>query len=145
MFRATGTKPPPAPKELEITEVEDADGIREFERVLATAFGQPDAPSVWDERVLELSGLHFWLGCVEGSAVATSAVSVTRGVNGVQTIATLPDYRGHGYGEAMTWVATTADPMRPAVLLASDLGRPVYERMGYTALLRFTYWRIPRP
>jgi ribosomal protein S18 acetylase RimI-like enzyme len=65
-------------------------------------------------------------------------------VNGVQTVATLPEFRGRGYGEALTWTATTAEPEQPAVLLSSDLGRPVYERMGYIALLRFSYWRMPR-
>jgi hypothetical protein len=27
------------------------------------------------------------------------------------------------------------------VLIASDPGRPVYERMGYVSLLRFTLWQ----
>jgi hypothetical protein len=31
------------------------------------------------------------------------------------------------------------------MLLASDPGRPVYERMGYLPLLRFTVWQLPRP
>jgi hypothetical protein len=30
------------------------------------------------------------------------------------------------------------------VLLASDLGRPVYERMGYLALVRTTLWHRER-
>jgi hypothetical protein len=33
-----------------------------------------------------------------------------------------------------------ADPARPAMLIASDLGQPVYERMGYVRLTRFTLW-----
>jgi hypothetical protein len=29
---------------------------------------------------------------------------------------------------------------KAATLIASDLGRPIYERLGYVALLRITYW-----
>ena len=48
-----------------------------------------------------------------------------------------------GYGEALTWAATCVDPSLPAVLIASDLGRPVYERMGYVATSRWTLWHRP--
>ena len=43
----------------------------------------------------------------------------------------------------MTWAATLADPDQPAVLVASDDGRPVYERMGYLAIERWTAWLRP--
>ena len=43
----------------------------------------------------------------------------------------------------MTWAATLADPERPAVLVASDDGRPTYERMGYVAVARWTAWLRP--
>jgi hypothetical protein len=144
MFRSAGGKPPPAPSDLDIREVEDADEVRVFEDVLSTSFGNPGAPSILDERVLKVPGLRLWVGYVGDRPVCTSAVCLTRGVNGVQTVATLPEFRGRRFGEAMTWTATAADPSQPAILLASDLGRPVYERMGYVALLRFTYWKILR-
>ena len=35
---------------------------------------------------------------------------------------------------------TLVRPELPAALIASDLGRPVYERMGCVALVRFTLW-----
>lgn len=145
MLRSPGGDAMPARPELEIRRANDEHTVRDFERVLATSFGAADAPHVWDERVLDLKDIFLWVGYVDGEAVATSATCVTRGVNGVQCIATLPEHRGKGYGRAMTWPATTAEPSKPAVLLASDLGRPVYKRMGYVALLRYTYWRIPRP
>jgi GNAT superfamily N-acetyltransferase len=145
MLRSPGGATPKTLPELEIRKAQDLDAVHEFERVLATSFGAADAPSVFDDRVLDLNDIYLWVGYVDGVAVSTSATCVTRDVNGVQCIATLPEYRGRGYGEAMTWPATVADPTAPAVLLASDLGRPVYERMGYVALLRYTYWRIPRP
>ena len=52
----------------------------------------------------------------------------------------MPDARGRRIGEAVTWMPTLVRPESPAALIASDLGRPVYERMGYVALVRFTLW-----
>jgi hypothetical protein len=43
----------------------------------------------------------------------------------------------------LTWTATLADPARPPVLIASDDGRRVYERMGYIAVERWTVWLRP--
>jgi hypothetical protein len=57
---------------------------------------------------------------------------------------TVPEARRRGVGTALTWRAALADPARPAALLASDLGRGVYERMGFLPLLRFTLWSRER-
>ena len=40
-------------------------------------------------------------------------------------------------------VTEVVDSSLPAVLIASDLGRPVYERMGYVAVSRWTFWYRP--
>jgi hypothetical protein len=37
-------------------------------------------------------------------------------------------------------MATAASPDLPAMLISSDLGRGVYDRLGYLPLLRFTLW-----
>jgi len=58
----------------------------------------------------------------------------------VDNIATLESARGRGYGLALTAFAAAVDPSKPATLIASDLGRPVYDRLGFVAVMRFTYW-----
>jgi len=55
-------------------------------------------------------------------------------------VATLPEARGRGYGEAVSWAATLCRPELPATLQASSMGRPVYERMGYRSVADFTLW-----
>ncbi len=52
----------------------------------------------------------------------------------------MADVRGRGIGRAMTAAATAAATDRPAMLISSDDGRPVYDRLGYLPLLRFTLW-----
>ena len=66
-------------------------------------------------------------------------------MNHVEFVATLPEGRGKGYGAAVTWAATLARPELHALLIASDMGRPIYERMGYVALERWTLFVGQRP
>ena len=148
MGRLPGAVPPPAmPPELEIREVTDQPALEAFERTLVDGYPMPDLqPYRWgqmyDERVLG-GATRLWVGYIDGQPVATSAVHVVAGINNVEMIATLDAWRGRGYGAALTWAATTADPSLPAILISSDLGRPVYERLGYTALSRWTIWMRP--
>ena len=72
--------------------------------------------------------------------VATAAAHSAHGVTLVEGVAVLPAARGQGAGAAVTAAATTAFPDQPAVLLASDDGQPVYERLGYLRLERWTVW-----
>ena len=148
MARLPGAVPPPVvPGALRIQEVVDRPGLEVFERTLVDGYPMPDMqPYAWggfyDERVLG-GPTRFWVGFVDGQPVVTAAAHVAAGVNNVEMVATLDGWRGHGYGAAVTWAATTSDPSLPAILIASDLGRSVYERLGYTALTRWTMWLRP--
>src|SRR6478672_8324604 len=66
--------------------------------------------------------------------VATSAAHSAAGVTVVENGAVLAGARGQRAGAALTWAATTAWPGQSAVLIASDDGQPVYERLGYLRL-----------
>ena len=79
--------------------------------------------TVLDDRPVACSGAHVTDGCVD-----------------VEYVATHEEARGRGIGAALTWRATLADPAKPAVLIASDPGQPVYERMGYLRVQRITMW-----
>ena len=61
----------------------------------------------------------------------------------VENVAVMPAARGRGAGAAVTWAATSAFPSQPAVLIASDDGQPVYARLGYQRLERWTIWLRP--
>ena len=81
----------------------------------------------------------MFVGLVDGRGVTGATSIVGHGVNHVEWVATVDSARGKGYGAAITWAATLVDPALPSLLVASDLGRPVYERMGYVALDRWTF------
>jgi GNAT superfamily N-acetyltransferase len=143
MFRPAG---PPAHERdtgLEVREVTDAAGLDVFWRTLADAYPMPGDDSVLAHPGVLDSGIHLWVGYEGDRPVGTSVVYVAHGANDVEWISVFDDCRGKGYGEALTWVATRADPDLPAVLIASDPGQPVYERMGFLRLTRLSMWFRP--
>ncbi len=91
-------------------------------------------------RALEVERWHHWVGYLEGQPVATASAYLNVGHVHVEYVSTVESARGRGIGRAITAVATGLDTSLPAMLIASDAGRPVYERLGYRSILRFTLW-----
>jgi hypothetical protein len=148
MLRPPGGVAPPPPG-LRIEEVRDETGLRAFEDALIRGFAMPElaghgpgaafsAASLTDERQ------RLWVGWAADRPVSAAAAFVAAGIINVTLVATVPEARRRGYGAALTWRATLADPTLPALLLATAEGRPVYEHLGYMALFRFTLWSRDR-
>ncbi len=130
---------------LAIVEVADTATLHDFERTLAEAYPiaevQPwTAGCLVPEALVSTPDWHLYVGYSDGAPVATAAAFVTDRVVDVTLVSNRPETRGRGFGEAITWAATFADPLKPAMLIASDLGRSIYARMGYLAMMRFTLW-----
>jgi len=144
MLRPAGGEAPSVPDGLEITPVRTEAELEEFGSTLVEAFPVPELAGRpyggYGPAMLDVPGWQMWVGRIDGRAVATSAVHVHGGINDVEWISARPETRGRGVGAAVTWAATLADRSLPAMLIASDLGRPVYERMGYLKLTRCTLW-----
>lgn len=132
------------PEDVRVLEVRDADTLAVAEQVLIAGYPMPgSAPgSVLRPGLLD-GATRVWLGYVDGEPVSVAAAHQAAGTTLVEYVAALPAARGRGAGAAVTWAATLADPESPAVLVASDAGRPTYERMGYLALERWTAWMRP--
>jgi hypothetical protein len=143
MLRAAAAAAPAPPAELEIRPATTREELDEYEQVLVDGFPLEELQP-WHSGVafhpanLHVPGTAFYVGRVDGRAVSVAMSIVGCGVNHVEFVATLPDARGKGYGAAVTWAATMHAPDLPSLLIASDMGRPVYERMAYLALTRWT-------
>jgi GNAT superfamily N-acetyltransferase len=137
MFRPPGGHAPPLPDRVTVEEVMDAADLVTCGEITAAAFGEP---AVRLPAALLGGPQRFWLARWDGVPAATASAFVSEHVVDVEAVATLPAYRRLGLGAAVTWAATLAAAALPAVLLASDPGRPLYERMGYYALTRLTLW-----
>lgn len=134
-----GPIPPPLPG-LVIVRA-DRSNWDSFLDVNAAGFEMPReiAASILPTHVLDDPRLRVYLGIADGRPVATSASVRTGDTIGIYSVTTVPHARGRGYGRAMTWhTLGDADPgWELAVLQASDMGRPIYERMGFRLVREF--------
>lgn len=134
----------PHPRGVEVVEVRDDKDLAIAERVLVEGYPMPDLQPLSPGDLLGPAILggntRIWIGHVDGEPASVAAAHSSAGVTLVEYVAALPQARGRGAGAAVTWAATLADPDLPVVLVASDEGRPVYERMGYVAVERWTAW-----
>lgn len=84
--------------------------------------------------------IAVYVGYTDGEPV-TSGLGVRTGQTiGVYNVATVPSARRRGYGAAMT--ARIADDgvsagCDVAILQASEMGRPIYERLGYRTVVEY--------
>lgn len=150
MLRPVGGDAPLPPPGLRIMEVRDEESLRAFEVAIARGFSAPEIEAqgpgaLFSPDVLTDDRQRLWVGWEGERPVSAAATFVAAGINDVTLVATVPAARRRGYGEAVTWHATLADPTLPALLIATEEGQPVYERMGYLPLFRFTLWRRDRP
>lgn len=142
----------PLPPDLRIESVEDEQTLETWARVAAIGTGFPE--SIQQEFVeLEL-GVGFdrgsrarrYLGYQAGVPVASSTMVLHAGVAGIYAVATLPSARRQGIGAAMTLrplLEARANGYRIGTLQSSELGYPVYRRLGFRDVCRFALYLWP--
>lgn len=150
MYRPAGGEAPPIPPGLRIEEVHDETSLFAFEIAIVRGFPIDElegaTPGVaFSPALLNDARQRMWVGWEADRPVCAASTFVEAGVNDVILVATIPEARRRGYGASLTWQATLADPTLPSLLIATDDGRPVYERIGYTSLFRFSLWSRDRP
>jgi ribosomal protein S18 acetylase RimI-like enzyme len=83
--------------------------------------------------------LRNWVASLDGVAVAAAALFVGAGIAGVYNVCTVPEARGRGIAGAVTAAAldeAASRGLRLAALGSSDMGYPVYRRLGFRDVSR---------
>ena len=139
----------PMPDGLEIEPVREMATLRTWLRTGFAGFGIPselEDPffALISEFALGPGGpAHYYLGRLDGQPVATSLSVFGGGVVGLYNIATVPEHRGKGIGAAMTLAPihdARAQGYRIAILEASPMGFPVYQRLGFRQYITIRHY-----
>jgi GNAT superfamily N-acetyltransferase len=139
--------PRPNESALDIRAVSDDTTFDDFINVSAQSFGIPldDARFMFPPSALQRPNVHYWVGYADGKPAACSHLLVLGHIASINIIGTLEAYRGRGFGAAITQAAVNGGAeagCKIAVLQASELGQPVYARMGFRTVASYkTYLR----
>ncbi len=126
----------------EIRRVSDDAGIEDHIRTATAGFEMPElvVRSVVGPALVRRPEIALYVGYANGEPVSSGLGIRTGRTIGVYNISTLAPFRRRGYGAAMT-ARVAADGAAAgcdvAILQASDMGRPVYERMGYRTVVEY--------
>lgn len=137
-----------ASSDLEIRRVTDAAGIDAHCQVVTAGFGSDPAvaPGTACRDLLDRPECVVYVGYADGDPVSSGLGWRTGRTVGVYSIATIESARRHGYGAAMTARAVADGVVAGcdvAALQASEMGRPVYERLGFRTVVRYAAYVDP--
>jgi GNAT superfamily N-acetyltransferase len=137
------------PQGFEIGDVQSEGDLQDFKQVLVAGYDIPEP--IADGWIQAAHGFGIgktpWrmlLGRLNGEPVATNIIFNGAGVSGVYGVAVTPAARGKGIGAAITLKplldARDQDGYHYAVLFSTEMGAPIYQRIGF----RMTETRINR-
>ncbi|MDP9237130.1 MAG: GNAT family N-acetyltransferase [Chloroflexota bacterium] len=137
-----------ATRELEIRTVDDTGAMQHHVDVIAQSFEMPldFARQFVSEDLIRIPDVELYVGYVGGQPVASSALVASHRTAGVYNVGCLDSHRRRGFGAAMTWHAVRRGAdigCSIASLQASEMGRPVYERMGFRLVAPYRTFMRP--
>jgi hypothetical protein len=136
MIMAPIVSGPATPGGLEVRAARDPSVLADHRTVIAASFGMPVemVEQFVHDRVIDVPECEFYVGYLASVPFASSMLWITDGTAGVWNVGCVPAQRKRGLGEAMTWHAVRRGGelgCSVANLQASEMGRPIYERMGF--------------
>jgi GNAT superfamily N-acetyltransferase len=145
---------PPQPEGLELEAARDEADLLDWLDAFDRSFG--GAPSGRDHQwftpfvhlTLGEGPCRLFVGRVDNRPVACSLAFVGGGAVGLYGVGTVPAFRGRGYGSAATLAGIDwghEQGMDMAILHASELGEPVYRRLGFESVCEVSQWLCPIP
>jgi len=131
---------------IEMRRVADASTRAAFAEITSIAFEIPYvvAQTVYSRADAWKGTYEGFVGLVNGQAVAIVAIVAAAGAMGVYSLATLPEFRRKGYGEALLRDAVAEVRGRTGLtrlaLQSTDAGYKLYKRMGFHDVTKFTVY-----
>jgi GNAT superfamily N-acetyltransferase len=126
------------------------EALAHAERVIVDGFPrlalQPFRPEcMLPPLVLSIPGWQTWLAYRDGEPAAACCTFDDGATLGIYWLATLPEHRSHGLGRAVMRAALGSCARRPAVLVATKAGRPLYSSLGFRTVTEAAWYRNAGP
>jgi hypothetical protein len=123
-------------KDLTIKKVSTAEELAHFQEVAEKSYSLPPGVGSFaiNDRILRLPDVEMFIGYTGDEPASISMLFQTGPVAGIYWVGTLEKFRNRGFGKEITAAPLVAGKNRGcsfASLQASDLGKPVYEKMGF--------------
>jgi GNAT superfamily N-acetyltransferase len=143
-----------SPPGCAIDRVRDEKELAIWTHTLAAGFGEGEREAAWAGAMYRRIGLggqlpwRHYLGRLHGVPVATASLFLGAGVAGIYFVFTLEEARRQGIGAAITYAALRdvyALGYHVGVLGASELGYPVYKRLGFQECCRIGIYEWHSP
>lgn len=129
--------------DVEIREV-PLDTINEWIAVLAQSYAVSfDEQSTFIHHQIRRAAsdvMHFYIGYYNGIPAAGSLIIIHDAMVSLHQVGTLAQYRGKGLGFAISHkplMDARAQGCTQAILLASDMGKPIYEKIGFESYAKY--------
>lgn len=141
--------PPDVPSGVSLRRVVDDADLDAFLAVSAEAYGSIGMPDgvidavVADRRRLLAPHVASVVAWRDGQPLAAAQLLLSHGIGGIYWVGTCVAARGAGLGEAVTrWTVAEAFGRGAAMvtLQASEMGEPIYRRLGFRTLYRYHSW-----
>ncbi|WP_371484610.1 GNAT family N-acetyltransferase [Kitasatospora sp. NBC_00315] len=134
--------------ELTVSEVLDAGELAAMERTVVEGFPIPARQPWVSGGMLPLgllgeTGLRAWLARVAGRPAGGCLTYDDGDTVGVYWVTTLAEHRSRGVARALLETALAAQPDRPATLVATLLGEPLYRKLGFVEQGLTRWWGYP--
>lgn len=147
---------PEAPEGLKLQAARDEADLLDWLDAFDHAFGSEQKPKgrdhYWFTPFAHLAlgdgPYRLFVGRVDGRPVACSMAFVGGGAVGLYAVGATPEVRGRGYGSAATLAAIDwgrDQGVELAILHASELGEPIYRRLGFERICEVSQWLIASP
>jgi GNAT superfamily N-acetyltransferase len=130
----------PTPEGFAVERVRDGAGLAAWVEALGSGFGEGPVEAEWVGGVYRELGfgdagpLRHYLGRLDGEPVATATLYFGAGAAGVYFVSTVEHARRRGIGAEITRAALLEARdlgYRSGVLGSSEMGYPVYRRLGF--------------
>jgi hypothetical protein len=140
----------PVPEGVTVERVGDRASLEQWVHTMCAGFGGPASAvgpilaALSRDDLGDAAAAHYYLACLHGEPVATAALTLAAGVAGIIAVTTIAAARRRGIGAAVTMPPLLDAGNRGyavGVLQASEMGYPVYARMGFSEQFRYHTYR----